>query len=185
LGLRDLQDEYGGGITTWNGYKLMSGHVTDAVRHTRATFPPNIRGEVEGNPQERAQVFHDLGRTNAAGKTGLVPGRVNIGLEDEVEVPPGIRLPTARVSVHQHPYTGSHNHDEPSLEDHLIARQYPNVEHIVQIPTAHPSEANPYITYTGAVPPRYYTLVENPANLRVSPPSPDGGELPPFHPHPG
>lgn len=173
------------GMSTWNGYKLMSRQVADAAIHCDRTFPPNIHGTVQENPQEWGRVFHDMGgRSRGTGVIDLVPGPLNIGTDGSVEVPRDISASTATVAAHQHPYTGEHLHNEPSMNDHLIARAFPDVEHIVQTPAAHRHGPNPYIIYTGALPPRFYTLVENPFDLPVPPPSPDGNQVPPFHPYP-
>jgi hypothetical protein len=171
------------GKSRWNGYKLMNPRIAEAIRYADLTFPPNHDGVVPSNPRERSMVFHDRG--GAPGKAGLARGRMNVGNEAEVDIPQDIRAPTARVFLHTHPFTGRHMHDIPSLADHLIARQNPNVEHIVQIPAPRGRATNPYILYSGAVPPRHYTLVENPDNLPVPPQSPDGKDIPPVHPHPG
>jgi hypothetical protein len=165
-------------MSTWNGFKLMPPNVKKAILHSDRTFPANVHGSVPGNPQEQALVFHDLGQGR------MVPGQLNVGTEGSVQVPRDIKASTAKVYVHQHPYTGVHLHNEPSMNDHLVARAFPNVQHIVQIPARHRIGSNPYITYSGAVPPRFYTLVENPFNLEVPPPSPDRHGILPYHPRP-
>jgi hypothetical protein len=173
------------GRSRWNGYKLMNPHITDAVRYGDRAFPSNLDNVVGENPRERSVVFHDPGGNEAAtGRSGLVPGRMNLGTEAAVEVPPDLGASSARVFVHTHPFTGRHMHDIPSLADHLVARRNPNVEHIVQIPAPRGRATNPYILYTGAIPPRHYTLVENPDNLPVPPHSPDVDRLPPVHRRP-
>jgi hypothetical protein len=72
----------------------------------------------------------------------------------------------------------------PTMRDHILAREHPHVEHIMQTPAPSRDAVNPYFIYNGALPPRYYTLVDNSRNRPVPPHSPDGDQLPPFHPHP-
>jgi hypothetical protein len=177
--LFDLEIEKREAQSQWNGYKLMSPNVQDAIRQADRNFPPNVEGIPAPSPQEHAQFFHE------SGQDGLAPGSLVVGVDNRVMLPEDAVLPTARVGVHQHPYTGLHASDIVSMSDQLIARSLPSVEHIVQIPAPAPGEANPYLIFSGAFPPRHYTLVENPSNLPVPPHSPDGNEVPPFHPHPG
>lgn len=133
----------------------------------------NIDGFVN-SPTERAQVFHDFGFVH--------PGPMVRGDGGSVSVPPDIALPTASVNVHQHPYTGRHRSDSASMADQITARRNTQVQHIVQTPAINVLFSNDYITYSGAFPPRHYTLVPNSQNLPVPPPSPDG--VAPFHPVP-
>jgi hypothetical protein len=183
--LNEKEIESGKALSTWNGYKLMSMDVTDAAVHCDRTFPRNVEGVVGENPHERGHIFHDFGGAGKGpGEIYLTPGPLSIGSDDTSEVPKDIWDSTARVAAHSHPYTGQHVHDAPSMADQIIAREFPHVEHIVQTPAANRTAVNPYIIYNGALPPRYYTLVENPFNLPVPPHSPDSDRLPPFHPYP-
>lgn len=177
--LMDLENRTPEGQSQWNGYKRMSTNVKDAIRHANQNFPPNIDGIVGPSAQEHAQVYHDSGQDR------LAPGSLVVGTDGKVALPEDIKLPTARVTAHQHPYTGNHFSDTVSMSDQLLARGLPSIEHIVQIPARGPQEANPYLIFSGVFPPRHYTLVPNPHNLPVPPHSPDGDQLPPFHPHPG
>jgi hypothetical protein len=161
-----------------NGFKLMTRHQRDAIAQTQAMFPPNIRGTVM-NPTEHVVVFHEHPFT---GK--LMPVGRSSGSESGVGMPADVVCPTARIMVHSHPFTGVHNHDFPSMADQLTARRIPNVEHMVQTPAASAGKPNKFLIYTGAYPPRFHTLVENPDNLPVSPHSPDGEVEPPFRKHP-
>jgi hypothetical protein len=174
----DLENRTHEGQSRWNGYKRMSPNVQEAIRQADRNFPPNIEGIPAPTPQEHAQVFHDEGRDK------LVPGRLVDGAEGKVELPEDAHRHTARVSAHQHPYTGFHVSDTVSMNDQFVARGLPSLEHIVQIPAPGPGQANPYLIYSGAFPPRHYTLVENPRNLPVPPHSPDGDQMPPFHAQP-
>jgi hypothetical protein len=163
-----------------NGYKLMTPHLQEAIQQTNQLFPRNIDGVLLANPQEHSVIFHDLGRGR------LEPGPQNVGTDSSVQIPPGLADPTARVYVHSHPYTGMHAHTEPSMADQAIARMNPNVHHIVQVPESELDFGNRFLIYSGAVPPRFYTLVPNHDNLPVSPraQSPDGHEEPSYRPHP-
>lgn len=161
-----------------NGFKLMTPHLREAIAQSQAMFPPNIRGAVM-DPKEHSVVFHEDPRTRR-----LVPGGRSIGNEGHVQVPGDVTRPTARILVHSHPYTGRHAHDFPSMADQLLARELPDVEHIVQTPAANPDKPNKYRIYTGAYPPRFHTLVENPLDLPASPHSSDDESEPPFKPHP-
>jgi hypothetical protein len=177
--LRDLmrlEGETWRAQSQWNGFKLMSPHVADAIQQFQGKVPENVHGILRDSPREHAQIFHDKGRDR------LVPGLMRVGTKDSVEVPPDIQLDSAKVNVHSHPYTGHSNSDAPSTADQMVARANPGMEHIVQTPAPDIGETNPYITYSGAVPPRHYTLVPNPKGLPVPPPSPDGE--PQFHPKP-
>lgn len=177
-GLLDLQVLEGtqGPQSTWNGYKRMPPNVPEAIRQFNAATPLNIDGLVMGSPTERAQVLHDYGDGL------LLTGRMVRGDGASVSVPPDIAWPTASVNVHSHPYTGQHRSDSASISDQIAARRNPQVQHIVQTPAPDAFAPNDYITYSGAFPPRHYTLVPNPRNLPVPPPSPDG--VAPFHPYP-
>lgn len=161
----------------WNGYKLMSPNVQEAIPQFDSRFPNNVHGMVPDNPREFSQVFHDLGMDK------LRPGIVTRGEESSVDIPADIHRPTARVMVHSHPYTGQHYSDIPSIDDQMVARRYPKLEHIVQTPAPEPGKPNVYQIFSGSLPPRYYTLVPNPGNLPVPPHSPDGHAR--FHPMPG
>lgn len=175
LGLKNLEDVLGA-QSTWNGYKLMPPAVKGAVEQFDNATPLNIHGFVNGSPHEVAGVFHQ------AGPGPLLPGPMQYGSRDKVALPIDISLPSARVFIHSHPFTGHHKSDTPSMSDQLIARQYPGVHHVVQTPAPSLLEKNAYVSYNGAYPPRHYTLVENPLDLPVPPPSPDG--MPAFHSYP-
>ena len=155
----------------FNGFKLMSANAQDAIQQTENLFPANIHG-VRRGPQEHCVVFHDLGRDR------LAAGKKVVGGDEFVDVPKDISLPSARVSVHSHPFTGNHHHFEPSIADHLVARDHPQLEHIIQAPMF--LGENQYIGYSGATPPRYYYLLPNPGNRPVPPASPDRSSAPPF-----
>jgi hypothetical protein len=159
------------------GFKLMSPNVRDAIEQFEQRVPSNVHGIVRDSPREYGQVFHDfdMGR--------LRPGIMAEGTSNSVDVPSDVHRPTARVNVHSHPYTGRDHSNFPSISDQMVARSLPNVEHIVQTPAPGPGQANVYLTYSGAVPPRHHVLVPNPNNLPVPPPSPDGS--PKYHPMPG
>jgi hypothetical protein len=183
--LNENQAWYSDARSTWNGYKLMSMDVAEAAKYCDRTFPPNVRGIVGENPHERGHIFHDLGGpSKGPGQMYLTPGPLTVGSDDSTELPMDIRHSTARVSAHSHPFTGRHLHNTPSMDDQIIARGFPHVEHIVQTPAPKPGADNLYMTYNGALPPRHYTLVENPFHLEVPPHSPDMNHLPPFHPYP-
>lgn len=175
LGLKNLEDVLGT-QSAWNGYKLMPPMVKGAVEQFDNATPLNINGFVNGNPHEVAGVFHQ------AGPGPLLPGPMQYGSCDKVALPADISLPSARVFLHSHPFTGNHKSDTPSMSDQLIARQYPGVHHVVQTPAPSLLEKNAYVSYSGAYPPRHYSLVENPLDLPVPPPSPDG--MTPFHSYP-
>jgi hypothetical protein len=160
----------------FNGFKRMSPHVQEAVRQLEYLFPPNIQGKL-GNRCEHGTVFHEIGPSR------LISGEQKVGILNSVHVPKDIRYSSARVNVHSHPYTEEpYFNFEPSIGDHLVARQFPGVEHVIQAPQF--LGANQYITYSGATPPRYYFLVPNPDNHPVPRPDSPDGRMPPFRPRP-
>jgi hypothetical protein len=178
-GIADLQRAAQlGQRSTFNGYKLMSPHVQDAIQQANQLFPANTHGVFNpDNQAERFVAFHDRGQDK------LVPGQLNVGNQNSVTVTPDTESSTAKVSVHSHPFTPvSVYYHEPSMADQLFARRLPHAEHIVQTP-ALPGEENQYFSFTGATPPRYYRLLPNPDNLPVPPRSPDRA-MPPFRTRP-
>jgi hypothetical protein len=160
----------------FNGFKLMSPNVQDAIRQIEELFPSNTY-DVKNplNLHERAVVFHDRGEGR------LVPGPINVGTATAVQAPKDIASSTARVNVHTHPFIERRVTYEPSMNDQAVARFYPDVEHIVQAPSLRGE--NQYYTYSGATPPRHYRLLPNPDNLPVPPDSPDRG-MPAFRQRP-
>jgi hypothetical protein len=155
----------------FNGMKRMSPQVRDAIQQVECLFPENIYG-VKREPREQAVVFHDLGQPR------LAAGRKTVGDEGSVRIPEDIDAPTARVIVHSHPYTGEHQTFEPSMADHIAARKYPHLEHVIQAPML--GGANQYLIYSGATPPRYYHLAPNPGNHPIPRPDSPDGRMPPL-----
>ena len=174
--MHKVEEETGELQSRWNGFKLMSPQVAAAIRYCDQAFPPNIHGIRRGNPKEQGVVIHEHPQTGR-----MAPGRMMFGTQNSLDASPELAAPSARVDVHNHPYTGEQFSEAASMRDQLYARENRHVEHIVQTPAPNPGAANPYITYSGAFPPRYYTLVPNPRNLPIPPPSPDGDQMPPFH----
>jgi hypothetical protein len=159
----------------FNGVKRMSPQVQDAIRQAELLFPPNIHG-IKQKPHEHVVVFHDLGRPR------LAAGERSVGTNDAVRVPDDIDFDTARVMVHSHPYTGKHQHYKPSIPDHMAAREYPHLEHVIQAPAI--GGVDQYLIYSGAIPPRYYHLRPNPDSQPVPRPDSPDGRMPPFRQKP-
>ena len=152
----------------------MTPQVEQSIRHFDAQTPLNVNGLTGG--VETAQVFHEIG------PGPLIPGTMEFGTVDSVNRPVDFDYFSARVFAHQHPFSPGYKSESASMGDQIIARENPHLEHIVQTPAPTVLDPNGYITYSGAFPPRHYTLVPNPDNLPVPPPSPDG--VAPFHPFP-
>jgi hypothetical protein len=171
----------------------MSRDVAAAVAHCNQTFPTNAYGHGDKDRAYRIQILHNLeGPEKGPGEIHLTPGPVSTGTgpDGNLNLPPDIGEPTARVAARSKPVkrggkSSRRDNLVPDMRDQIRARAFPHVEHIMQAPATRRGKSNPYYIYTGALPPRYYTLVDNPLNLPVPPHSPDGDQLPPFHPHPG
>ncbi|HLP41709.1 MAG TPA: hypothetical protein VK465_09400 [Fibrobacteria bacterium] len=168
--LEDLQEmKQKGRRSLFNGFKLMSPYQQDAIQQTKEIFPRNFHDAQDPvHRKEQSVIFHERG------KDRLVPGPIKVGKAGSASRPEGMSSKTARIRVHSRTYSAEGKYNfEPSMADQITARRYPNIDHVVQVPSLRGEESQ-YFIYSGKFPPRHYRLLPNPDNLPVSPSSPDG-----------
>ncbi|MFC6478827.1 hypothetical protein ACFQDN_23135 [Pseudomonas asuensis] len=166
----------------FNGYKYQSADLRDGINNFRSIpgigTNPNRPYHTDPTFRERAQVSHYNPNSDS-----LEAGDVAIGEHGHVNVEdlPDLDMRSGRTFGHSHP-PGPYTAWEPSLTDHVGARQMPHLQSFVKVPDVAGKPEMDILQFNGAFPPRHYISLPNPQGYPVPPDSPDippspGGSL--------